>query len=333
MTVPALFDSIELPRSGAGLANRLVMAPMPTFAAHSDGSAGPEELLYYARRVPGLGAVITAGCSVSVEGICFDGQWRCDSDGLLPSLQSVAAAIAGHSFPVLQLCHGGSYTDRLDLAAVVQDFEHGARRAREAEFLAVEIHGGHRYLPHQYFSRRNPDPSVAERARLPVAIVEACTRHLPCWYRLDPEEQGPEGISFVETTELAHRLVESGVEVLDVSVKRYQQGSILDSHDQRPRAALLAAELQGRALVLGVGGIETPIHAATALSDGCALVGLGSVLLAHPDWPRDAREGRSVGDPSEKPSSDTLVSLAVPTPVIRYLAKRGRLSDASQTRG
>ncbi len=329
MSGPSLFDSIELPRSGGSLANRLVMAPMPTFAANSDGTAGREELAYYARRAPGLGAVITAGCSVSLEGVCFDGQWRCDSDSLIPSLQSVAVAIAAHSFPVLQLCHGGAFADSLDLAAVMEDFEQGARRAREAGFRAVEIHGGHRYLLHQYFSRRNPSPSVTERSRLPLAIVEACARHLPCWYRLDPEEPGPDGISFGETTELTYRLAESGVEVLDVSAKRYQQGSIIESGRHRPRAALLADALAGRALILGVGGIETPIHAQAVLSDGCALVGLGSVLLANPDWPRDAREGRSVPDPSEKPSSDTLVSLAVPMPVIRYLAKRGRLSDAS----
>lgn len=329
MTVPALFDPIDLPRSDGSLANRLVMAPMPTFAAHPDGSVGREELAYYARRAPGLGAVITAGCSVSIEGVCFDGQWRCDSDSLIPSLQSVAAAIAAHSFPVLQLCHGGAFSDGLDLAAIIRDFERGARRAKQAGFRAVEIHGGHRYLLHQYFSRRNPTPSAAERSRLPLAIVEACTRHLPCWYRLDPEEAGPEGITFPETTELANRLADSGVAVFDVSAKRYQQGSMVESRTHRPLAALLAAELHGRALVLGVGGIETPVHAQTVLDDGCDLVGLGSVLLANPDWPRDAREGRSLGDPSEKPSSDTLVSLAVPMPVIRYLAKRGRLSDAS----
>lgn len=305
------------------------MAPMPTFAARIDGSAGPEELAYYARRAPGLGAVITAGCSVSIEGVCFDGQWRCDSDSSIPSLESVAASIAPHSFPVLQLCHGGAFSDGLDLAAVMRDFEQGARRAGEAGFRAVEIHGGHRYLLHQYFSRRNANLSVTERSRLPLAIAEACARHLSCWYRLDPEEPGPEGISFEETTALANRLAESGVEVLDVSAKRYQQGSIIDPSDQRPRAAVLAAALSGKALVLGVGGIETPFHAESVLSGGCALVGLGSVLLTNPDWPRDAREGRPIADPSEKPSSDTLVSLAVPAPMIRYLAKRGRLSDAS----
>jgi 2,4-dienoyl-CoA reductase-like NADH-dependent reductase (Old Yellow Enzyme family) len=327
--VSALFDPIELPRSGARLANRLVMAPMPTFAARADGAAGPQELAYYARRAPGLGAVITAGCAVSADGLCVDGQWRCDSDALIPSLQSIAAAIAVHSFPVLQLCHGGAFAAGLELAGVIRDFERGAHRAREAGFGAVEIHGGHRYLLHQHFSRRNPSPSVAERSRLPLAIAEACARHMPCWYRLDPEEQGPEGISFDETAELAERLAGGGVEVFDVSAKRYQQGSIIDASDRRPRAALLAAALAGKAVVMGVGGIETPAHAESVLRDGCALVGLGSVLLANPDWPRDAREGRPMAEPGEKLSSDTLVNLAVPAPVIRYLAKRGRLSDAS----
>ena len=329
MSGPSLFDPVELPNSGTRLANRLVMAPMPTFAANGDGSASSAEVAYYARRAPGLGTVITAGCAASLEGVCFDGQWRCDNDSLIPSLQSVAGAIAAHSFAVLQLCHGGALTESVDLAGVIHDFEQGARRAKQAGFSAVEIHGGHRYLLHQHFSRRNPCASVADRSRLALAIVEACARHLPCWYRLDPEEQGPQGIAFTETLELARLLAASGVQVFDVSAKRYQQGSILDSDDHRPRASILAAELRGKALVMGVGGIETPFHAATVLADGCALVGLGSVLLANPDWPRDAREGRSIADPNEKPSSDTLVGLAVPMPVILYLAKRGRLSDAT----
>lgn len=332
MTAPKLFEPLALSRSNLRLVNRLVMAPMPTFAANADGSVGAEELAYYARRSQNLGALITAGCAVSLEGVCFDGQWRCDNDAFIPSLKSAAAAIRP-AVAVLQLCHGGNLSDPLDAIKLIDDFAAGARRAQQAGFEVVEIHGGHRYLLHQLFSRRNQTPgpwggpTVVERARLLLAIVEAVSRFLPCWYRLDPEEDGPQGILFDETVELAHLLAAAGVEVFDVSAKRYAQGSILPPAGDRPRAALLAASLSGQALVLGVGGIETLEQATAVLHDGCALVGLGSVLLAHPDWPAAARQGKNPSSPAEKPSSDTLGSLAVPAPVVRYLAKRGRLSD------
>ena len=58
-------------------------------------------------------------------------------------------------------------------------------------------------------------------------------------------------------------------------------------------------------------------------------VGLGSVLLAHPDWARDARKGYSFDENEHQPTSDTLVSLAVPKPVVRYLVKCGRVRDDS----
>lgn len=318
-----MFDPVVLPHSGLELANRLVMAPMPTFAANADGSVGLEELKYYKRRARGLGAVITAGCAVSPEAVSFAGQWRCDSDALLPSLRAVAETIGASAVPVLQLSHGGNLSDRYEEHTVIDLFGAAARRAQQAGFSAIEIHGGHRYLVHQFFSRRNS----ASRTRLPLAIVAACRQHLPCWYRLDPEEPGPDGITFEETTDLVGPLVEAGVDVIDVSAKRYQQGSIINAADTRPRAALLAQQVGDKAAVMAVGGIETPVHALHALSDGCALIGLGSILLPEPDWAGKVKAGDPLRYWAPPPTSDNLVTLAVPVPVVRYLVKRGRVSD------
>lgn len=323
MDAPSIYDPLVLPHSGLELSNRLVMAPMPTFAANADGSVGPDELSYYQRRAGGLGAVVTAGCAVSPEATSFAGQWRCDRDALLPSLSAVAEAIGALAVPVLQLSHGGNLADGYAAKAVIETFEAAARRAQQAGFAAVEIHGGHRYLVHQYFSRRNS----AARTHLPLALVEVCRQYLPCWYRLDPEEDGPEGITFEETTELVGLLVEAGVDVIDVSAKRYQQGSIIDVSDARPRAALLAQQLGDKAAVMAVGGIETADDARRALRDGCALIGLGSVLLPEPDWAEKSKSGDPLRNWAPPPSSDNLVSLAVPDPVVRYLVKRGRVSD------
>jgi 2,4-dienoyl-CoA reductase-like NADH-dependent reductase (Old Yellow Enzyme family) len=331
----SLFAPLSLPRSGVELSNRLVMAPMPTFAANPDGSVGRAELDYYGRRAAGLGAVITAGSAVSNAAVSFPGQWLCDRDELTASLAAVVQVLSPHSVPVLQLSHGGALAGCESVDQVVDSFRAGTRRAQQAGFVAVELHGGHRYLLHQFFSRRNATggewggPTVEDRARLPLAVVEACSEYLPCWYRLDPEETGLHGILFEETIELAGRLVEAGVEVFDVSAKSYAQGSIIDDSDTRSRAALLSQQIGERAHVMAVGGIETVDQATAVLRDGCSLVGLGSVLLREPDWAMKASEGQKLDTTDPQPSSDTLVSLAVTEPVVRYLVKRGRVRDGN----
>lgn len=305
------------------------MAPMPTFAAEPDGSLGAAEAAYYRRRAEGgLAAVVTAGCAVSADGVSFEGQWRCDSDALGDSLARAAEAIhAGGALAVLQLCHNG--LDDLG-GASVEAFGAGARRAARAGFDAVELHGGHGYLLQRLFSRKTNarkwdwgGSTVAERARFPVAAVEAAAAEVgSVWYRLDPEEQGPHGITMGETIELARRLAAAGVEVFDVSAKDYFAGSIRDPEDREPRAHLLRSGLGGRAAVMAVGRISTPEEARRALADGSALVGLGRVLLGEPDWARKVQQGEAVA--AGTPADDTLRSAAVPESVIAFLGRARR---------
>lgn len=296
------------------------MAPMPTFAADPDGGLSEAEAAYYRRRAAGgLAAVITAGCAVSADGVSFPGQWRCDSDARLDSLARAADAVhAGGARAVLQLSHDGLG----DLtAARVAPFADAARRAARAGFDAVELHGGHRYLLQRLFSRRtNP---AADRMRFPRAVVEAAAAEIgSVWYRLDPEEEGPDGITMDETVELAGILSEAGAEVFDVSARDYFAGSIRGPQDGEPRAGVLARALGERAAVLAVGRIATPDEARQALADGPALIGLGRVLLAEPDWPQKVRRGEPLA--AGPPADDTLRSAAVPEPVIAFLGRARR---------
>ena len=82
-------------------------------------------------------------------------------------------------------------------------------------------------------------------------------------------------------------------------------------------------------MAIAVGGISQPQQARAALADGCALVGLGRVLLAAPDWPT-----RVAADPDTAINADLsdhtkLESLDVPPTVLEYLRRRARQRRSS----
>jgi len=347
-----LFEPVTLPHSGLTLENRLVMAPMPTFASLPDGRISPAEVVYLERRARGgLAAIVTAGCNVSPDGRCVAGQWGCDHDGLIDSLAQAARAIqSGAAFggrpvrAVLQLCHGGSIAlgDRAvgpqqmtdsDARSLCQAFGQAARRGRQAGFDAVEIHGGHGYLPQQFFSRRTNrrgwawgGESVTERARFPLALAAAvgaaCGRDFSCWYRLTPEEPEPDGISLEDTLRLAQALTGSGVDVIDVAAREFEAGSIRNPRDPVPPAIRIQQAGGGRACVMAAGRLKRPEQALRVVAAGISLVGLGRILLSEPDWARKVAEQSPEPLRAALPSNATLNDLALPQPMLDYLRQK-----------
>jgi len=286
---------------------------MPTFAAEPDGSASDGELAYYRRRAEGgVAAVVTAGCAVAEAGLAFRGQWRCDDDRSLPSLERAAEAIhAGGATAVLQLTHAGTakdFTGRGAVESVVQAFSRAAARAKTAGFDGVEIHGGHRELLQQFLSPATNLVSPADRERVPLQVVAGVQRSGPSsvWYRVDPSEPEQDGLRLEDVGRFAARL---DVDVLDLSAKRYAKPS-WGAESPRP-------------VVMAVGGIETPQQAERALEDGCGLVGLGHLLLSCPDWPRLV-QGGLWRPPAALPDVAALRAALTPEPVIDYLVKKGR---------
>lgn len=307
-----LFEPFRLP-FGLTLPNRLVMAPMPTFAAADDGSVGDEEIAYYRRRAEGgVGVVITAGCCVAEDGLAFQGQWRCDRDRYVSSLERVAAAIqqAGAK-AVLQLAHAGAVRNHggKDSAdSVVESFAQAAARARRAGFDGVEIHGGHRELLQQFLSPSSNPGSSNEREKVPLQVVAAIRQEglESVWYRVDPREPDEDGLRLEDVRRFASKL---DVDVLDLAAKRYTPtGWRVDAMTPTTMA---------------VGGIEALAQAEQALADGCGLVGLGRLLLAHPDWPRLVQAGSWNALPGP-PAALALRAALTPKPVIDYLVKKGK---------
>ncbi|QAU34171.1 NADH-dependent flavin oxidoreductase [Janthinobacterium sp. 17J80-10] len=204
-----LFEQSAL-TAGIVLRNRIVMAPMTTWASNDDGTVSDEEEAYYRRRAKDVGLVITGCTHVQPNGIGFTGEFAAHDDRFIPSLKRLAtAAKSGGAPAILQIFHAGAKTlpalvsDVVAASAVegeagpfapalvpralrdeeilevIQAFADATRRAIVAGFDGVELHGAHGFLIQNFFSphsNRRTDRwggSLENRMRFPLAVVEA----------------------------------------------------------------------------------------------------------------------------------------------------------------
>ena len=180
--VKSLFEKVKL-SSGAELKNRILMAPMTIQSAYFDGSVTSELVDYYQHRSGDAGAIIVESCFVMDNGRGFPGAIGIDSDEKVPGLKRLADAIHENgSKAILQLYHAGRMASpklnggaqpisaspiaalrpnaavpremtELQVEDMITKFGEATRRAIEAGYDGVEIHGANTYLLQQFFSR------------------------------------------------------------------------------------------------------------------------------------------------------------------------------------
>ncbi|KRL38189.1 hypothetical protein [Liquorilactobacillus uvarum] len=175
-----LLDKVTF-KHGAVLNNRIVMAPMVTWAGTDDGDVSQEQLDYYKARAEVGGMIITEATYVDEAGIAFKGEIGVSNDKYLSGLAKLANTIKSHGAKaILQLHHGGRqaaiYYDRggipvvpskkdypfidypvreitqEEILRVIKEFGDATIRAIKAGFDGVEIHGANHYLLQQFFS-------------------------------------------------------------------------------------------------------------------------------------------------------------------------------------
>jgi 2,4-dienoyl-CoA reductase-like NADH-dependent reductase (Old Yellow Enzyme family) len=117
--------------------------------------------------------------------------------------------------------------DEAEIAGVVSAFADAARRADKAGFDVLEIHAAHGYLLHEFLSplaNKRIDQyggSFGNRIRLLLEVVDAVRAawpdHLPLFVRISATDWAEGGWTADESVELARRLSEHGVDLVDVS--------------------------------------------------------------------------------------------------------------------
>ncbi len=196
-----------------------------------------------------------------------------------------------------------------DIADVVAAFAAAARRALEAGFQVIELHGAHGYLIHEFLSplsNQRTDAyggSFANRTRLLREVVAAVRRvwpeRLPLWVRIsatDWAESG--GWDVAQSVEAARLLREDGVDVIDCS-----SGGTLPAPriPMGPGYQVPFAERVRREAGIAtaaVGLITEPQQADAIVAEGRAdLVLLGRQFLRDPYWGLHAAAALGVEHP------------------------------------
>lgn len=193
-----------------------------------------------------------------------------------------------------------------DIAGIVASFARSARNLELCGYDGVELHAAHGYLPAQFLSRsanRRTDAyggDLAGRYRFLRELIDAvrasCSADFALGVRLSAEEEIPDGLDTDETCRIAELMAEQGG-VDYVSVTHGVRGAYVKDGTHPDKIAVPSAARVKAAsglITLVAQRIRDPHTAEDVLRTGSAdLVGMARGLLADPDLPRKAREGRT----------------------------------------
>jgi 2,4-dienoyl-CoA reductase (NADPH2) len=279
----------------------------------------------------GAALIVVENAAVDPRGLGSPFTLRIDDDRFLPGMKELAAAIKGEgALAALQINHAGRFSWLPEVLApsavpvgektprpltaeeireLIRQFSAAARRAQQAGFDLVELHGGTGYLLAQFLSprtNRREDAyggSLDNRLRFPLEVIAAVRRAVgpdfPVGYRFLADEWLPDGLQLVEARLIAGRLAEAGLAYLSVMGGTYESfflpERVAQEHRQGFMADLAAAVKSGVTIpVIAAGRIQEPGFAEALITAGKTdLIGLARVLLADPLWPIKAEAGRA----------------------------------------
>jgi len=214
-----------------------------------------------------------------------------EEQGSVPADQGGWQTVAPSAVPF----EGFAPTEALDAAGIdriVAGFADATRRAVDAGFDAVEVHGAHGYLLHQFLSPlsniRSDEygGSLQNRARLLLRIVDTVREiagpDLPVLVRLSATDYAEGGFVPEEAAEVGRWTIEHGADLVDVS----SGGTIAHPKVQlRPGYQVPFAEIVragGRVPTGAVGLITSAAQAEEVLASGAA-----DAVFAGREWLRD----------------------------------------------
>ncbi|SFQ76244.1 2,4-dienoyl-CoA reductase [Flavobacterium akiainvivens] len=316
------------------------MSPMTTWASNEDYTISDEEVEYYKKRVNGVGLVITGCTRVTVNGIGFTHEFAGYDNSFLPSLKKLAVAAKSGGAPVvLQMFHAGNKAIRDlipngdvvsasavavesapgsgefitpreltedEIIAIIKAFGNTTRRAIEAGFDGVEIHGAHGFLVQNFMSpffNKRTDKyggSLENRLRFGIEIIQEVKQVIAQYakkpfllgYRISPEEMPQKTYGIEDTFVLIDKLIDENVDYLHFSLLDAVSQKPLDQENsETPISVVLNNYVDDRVPVIVAGGISTPQDASKVVDSGISMAALARALVINPDWVESAESG------------------------------------------
>lgn len=185
-----------------------------------------------------------------------------------------------------------------EILDIIVAFGQTTRRAIEAGFDGVELHGAHGFLLQNFFSpiynTRNDQwgGSAEKRISFPLevgkevkkVINEYANRPFLLGYRISPEEPQKESYKVEDTYPLIDKLIELEIDYLHASLTTVLESRPVGEENGKTLASLIVEQVNGRIPVIAAGQVKTPEQANQALKLGLSLVAIGQALIINTNW-------------------------------------------------
>ncbi|GAA0134473.1 NADPH dehydrogenase NamA [Paenibacillus sp. YSY-4.3] len=319
-----LFSPYQI--QGLELKNRVVMPPMCQYSVENkDGIATDWHYQHYvSRAIGGAGFIIIEMTDVEPDGRISDYDLGLWSDEQIPALARIVEACHKYGAKVgIQIAHAGRKAEDAaepvapsaipfdadwktpralttsEVKDMVEKFRQAVKRAVKAGFDAIEIHGAHGYLIHQFHSpltNQRDDEYGKDLTKFGREIIEAAKAempdNMPLIMRISAKEYVDGGYGINESIQFAKQFKEAGVDMFHISSGG--EGPIGASGKPGTHAAYqvpLAREIKASLdiPVIAVGRLEDPVLANAVIGNEDAdLVAIGRGMLRNPYWTLEA---------------------------------------------
>ena len=344
---PHLFEPIQI--RGQYFKNRMFAAPQGYYLMPSDSHPNADMIAYWEAKARGGFASICVG---DADVHTASGSKGADVPKLDdPSSKSFLAALAAACYrhgcvPTIELNHGGMFSygnlakgkpiygpsagvyeigrgRKVEIQEMPEDmileiidaFGKAALFAKNLGFGMVNLHAGHGWLVHQFFSERlnhRTDKwggSFENRARFAIEVVDSIRKYVgpdfPIEARISAAERvlapdGSDGYGIDEGIRFA-KLLDGRVDLIHCSAGTHEvTDSVTISHptmfaeDQLNSKYAAAIKPEVKSFVATVGSFSDPQNMENFIAEGKAdVIEMARQSLADPDLPTKARTGRA----------------------------------------
>lgn len=327
-----LFEPIKI--GGLEIKNRFVQPAMESQTTTLEHMFSEQSVAYFAARAKGgFGLQITDYMAVCEDGIGVNTEAGWWDDSFIEKHKMLADAVHANDGRIFaQLHHSGMMCEVKKTGAVshgpsampgaahmepvkafstdecyqiVEMYGNAARRAKQAGFDGVEVHGAHFYLLGQFMSKyankRIDEFGGDYQGRFRLAglciqkIKEICGKEYPVSFRISSEEF-LDGGSTVNDAVIYSQLAENaGVDVINISVGSGIGGNIITPSYFSPGFNMESAAKIKKSVTIPtimVGRVNDPVLANYIVASGQAdMVALGRQSVADSSFPNKVKNG------------------------------------------
>lgn len=307
--------------------NRICIPPM-VIGLTKDGYVTSENIERYKELAKGgAGLIIQEATCVSIDGRLSKRQLGIWQDDQVEGLKDIVDAVHAEDCKIFIQIHHAGVTGILenplcpspyeynsfgktvvgcemtteDITSIQNDFIQAARRAYEAGYDGIELHGCHGYLISQFLNKRvnkRTDEYGKTPEKFVIEILDGIRKVTPEEFivgiRLGGFEPTIEdGLNFAKVLE------KNGIDFLDISYGFFSEQEIHVSEKYKYSQAVYAAEKIKEEVsvpVFAVNKISSAEVAEEILNKtNVDIVDIGKGILINPNWANDAKEGKDTG--------------------------------------